>query len=250
MLLDLIVLAILAWVAYYGAMAAEEKAVLFLVLENVSGSVPAAVHASRGTSLRLQSGRYVAPRIPPTHPIMHFTAFRHVVIDTDNETAMHADIDRWMQRECARLRTAATAMRYRAAASAVALSGKSHSAASVEQAIARAIEPLQCFVWPSACCSYALPRIDTMTADAKHAAAASAAIIPDAAAAKSCSPQASAAECTPPACRYFGPAHRCRPVDFCDFTSQLQCEQTGHCRYAYIKRSRRAKNFEWRCVKK
>ena len=237
----LLLLIVVWWMACAAAAMAEgtgPRPLLFIVLRNGSSSEGAThvTHASRGTSLRLEPGKYVAPRIPVRHPILHFTDFQHIAIDTDNEPEMRDSIDRWMVRECARARAATAAREQRLAGGASSLPPP---------------PPLQCYVWPSSCCAYTLPRIDTMTADAKHAEKLALAIpkapvtSPDA-----CASQASAADCVAPLCRYFGPAHRCKPADFCGFASQLQCEQTGHCRYAFIKRSRRAKNFEWRCVSK
>ncbi len=205
--------------------------ILFIVLVNVSESAPEYLPAARGISLRSVERSYVAPKIPIGHPIRHFTGFHHIGVDTDNEQAMHAQIDRWMVRECARARAK------------IDPPGKSSKES--------------CFVWPSAL-SYTLPRIDTMTSvlapivsqappDASEPIVLPP--IPSLIPSNTCEGRV-AGECTMPACRYFGPILKCRTYDFCGFATKTACEQTGHCRYAYIKRSRRAVNYEWRCVRK
>ncbi len=198
---------------------ALEKPVLFIVLDNVSQDVPTTVRATRGTSLRAAEGQFVSPRIPIGHPITHYAhMYTLVAVDTDNEAAMGHSIDQWMTRECMRIR-----------------------GLTVE---AKKDTKGHCYVWPSKCCSYSLPRIDTMTAETL-APESAVAVIP-----ARCEDAASAALCRPPACRFFGQPHQCKPADFCGFKTQVACEQTGHCRYTYEKRSRRAKILEWRCVSK
>lgn len=86
--------------------AARANLLIFVVVQDEGGKLPGGAEAPRGpewkwmrgTSIRTD-GSYHRPQLPQYHPYIYD---QPVVIDTDNEVAMHEKINEWIVRECGR----------------------------------------------------------------------------------------------------------------------------------------------------